>query len=71
MTRTEAGDESLATTDEVAAWLHIEPKTLANWRSQHIGPDYIKIGNNRVRYEWPALRKWVTDHTVQAYDGAG
>jgi len=32
----------------------ISPKTLANWRSKHIGPDWVKIGG-RVLYPIEAV----------------
>jgi hypothetical protein len=35
---------SLATPNEVAAFLRKPPKTLAEWRSRGLGPRYFKVG---------------------------
>lgn len=50
--------EQLATSEQVADFLQIPVKTLAEWRSRGIGPEYRKIGRH-VRYEWPAVLRWV------------
>jgi hypothetical protein len=49
--------ESLATPAEVAAYLKMKEKTLANWRSQGKGPKYRIVGRE-ARYEWPEVRRW-------------
>jgi hypothetical protein len=51
--------EPLATPGEVSAFLRMEPHTLANWRSQGVGPGYLKLGNGRVRYDWAAVARWL------------
>ena len=38
--------------------LLVSVKTLANWRSQRIGPPYLKI-NGTVRYSRKAVEKWL------------
>jgi DNA-binding transcriptional MerR regulator len=48
----------LLTPQEVADWFGINPRTLANWRSQGTGPPYRKLGHY-VRYEEHELRAWL------------
>lgn len=53
-------DSSLATPEEVAAYLNDIPvKTLAKWRSDGTGPRYTKVGRH-VRYDWADVRAWLT-----------
>lgn len=54
-----AAPEPLATPDQVADYLQIPAKTLAEWRSRGIGPDYVKPGGRHVRYRWPDVHSWV------------
>lgn len=56
--------EPLATTDEVAKFLAIEPKTLNNWASRGEGPTYVKIGGAR-RYDMADIRAWVEARKVK------
>lgn len=40
--------------DEMATALNVSTQTLANWRSQGVGPEYLKLGagkNAAVRYK--------------------
>lgn len=55
--------EDLATKEEVAAYLKIQPKTLDVWASQGRGPRYIKIERAR-RYDWADIREWVEARKV-------
>lgn len=57
--------DPLATPPEVAAYLRKPEKTLANWRSLGIGPDYIKAENGSVRYRWAAVEAWLTGNTIE------
>jgi hypothetical protein len=41
-----------------ADYLKISEKTLANWRSQGGGPNYLKVGS-RVQYEQDELDRWL------------
>ncbi|MDQ0261725.1 AlpA family transcriptional regulator [Sinomonas atrocyanea] len=50
--------EQYLTTDQVAAWLQIAPKTLRNWRSAGLGPPAIKIYGH-VRYSRATVEAWV------------
>jgi hypothetical protein len=58
VTRSPAARQQLATTEQVADYLQLPPKTLAEWRSQGIGPKYSKIGKH-VRYDWADVHAWV------------
>lgn len=42
------------TAQEAAAFLGFHPKTLANWRSAGIGPEYSVFGR-RIRYRYSTL----------------
>jgi Helix-turn-helix domain len=55
--------EPLATPAEVAEFLRKPPKTLAEWRSRGLGPQYFKIGRD-VRYGWEAVLKWLADQAA-------
>ena len=35
------------TTEELAARWRLNPKTLANWRNQRVGPPWLKLGEGR------------------------
>lgn len=61
-------EETLATPEEVAAYLRQAPKTLRSWRSQSIGPRYFKLANGHVRYSWPDVREWLESQSVEPAD---
>ncbi|HJB11209.1 MAG TPA: helix-turn-helix domain-containing protein [Candidatus Brachybacterium merdavium] len=46
------------TAADVADVLSISARTLANWRSLNMGPDYVKVGG-RVRYRVSSVNIWV------------
>jgi predicted DNA-binding transcriptional regulator AlpA len=50
--------EQMATARDVAAVLGIPEHTLAQWRSQGKGPDYVKVGRH-VRYDWSDVKRWI------------
>ena len=50
--------EQLATPEQVADYLQVPVKTLAQWRYLEIGPQYRKVGRH-VRYDWADVRKWL------------
>lgn len=52
----------LAEPCEVASYLRITEKTLAQWRWRKTGPAYIKVGGE-VRYAWAAVDAWLVDHS--------
>ena len=54
----------LMTTEEVAVWLQVAPKTLRNWRSAGIGPTALKL-HSVVRYDRAVVEAWI-DETSKA-----
>lgn len=49
---------TLLTPEEVAQYLRISQKTLANWRCADRGPRYLRIGRD-IRYPENALVDWL------------
>ena len=39
--------------------------TLSHWRSDGIGPAYIRLGPQRVAYAGAALNEWLRSRTVR------
>ena len=44
-------DDPLLDTPQAGEFLNINHGTLMNWRSQGIGPAFIKVGSRMVRYK--------------------
>lgn len=63
---TSAAPEQLATPEQLADFLQIPEKTLAEWRSQGKGPKYVKPGGRHVRYDWVDVREWVVTQAKTA-----
>jgi hypothetical protein len=55
----------LMTTEEVAVWLHVAPKTLRNWRSAGLGPTAMKL-HGIVRYDRVAVEAWIGETSKAA-----
>lgn len=54
--------EKLMTTEEVAEYLNIKPKTMKDWRSKGTGPGYMKFGRSRsamIRYRMSDVDQWI------------
>lgn len=56
--------EGLATTRELAEYLHVKDQTLDAWASQGRGPAYIKVGGAR-RYDWADIYAWLDTRKVR------
>lgn len=56
--------QDLATKEEVASYLKVQPKTLDVWASKGVGPPYVKIESAR-RYDWADVREWVEARKVR------
>jgi excisionase family DNA binding protein len=54
----------LVSPDQLAAELGIPVKTLAEWRSRHLGPVYLRVGRH-VRYRREAIDAWLDGQTRQ------
>lgn len=48
-------------TKEAAALLGISVRTLEDWRSNGIGPKYVKVGQKIIRYEIYDLNSFVNE----------
>jgi hypothetical protein len=53
------------TTEEVAVWLQVAPKTLRNWRSAGIGPRALKL-HSVVRYDRDVVEAWIGETSKAA-----
>lgn len=53
-------DDALLSTHEAAAFLNLSPSSLAWYRSNCIGPEYVKMGSKLVRYPVGALRAYAS-----------
>ena len=56
----------LLTIGEVAARIHQKPATLAKWRTQGIGPRYLKVSGRCVLYPSADLDDWLQSKLVEA-----
>lgn len=58
--------------NEAAAMLGVSPRTLANWRTQGIGPAFIRIGkvHSRTLYRLDDLNTWLDANRVETTGGA-
>lgn len=59
-----ARPEPLMTPADLATLLNKPPKTLAEWRSKHIGPPYLKLAGGHVRYDPAAVEEWLQQQVV-------
>jgi excisionase family DNA binding protein len=59
------GRVPLLTPPEVASYLQVSEKTLANWRYLGRGPAFVKVGRD-IRYRESELERWLTDMTSVA-----
>lgn len=50
--------EQLAEPKQVANYLQVPVKTLAQWRYLGTGPRFVRIGRF-VRYRWADVEKWL------------
>ena len=60
--------ETFLTTPQVADWLGYKEETLRQWRTNGIGPDYIRVLGKLVRYRASDVERWM-DEQVQQTDG--
>jgi predicted DNA-binding transcriptional regulator AlpA len=52
--------EDLKTTQEVAEWLRMNPKTLSAWRTLGKGPKFIRLGSKGIRYRISDIEDWLS-----------
>ncbi len=60
----------LLTEQEAADLLAVHPGTLSNWRSDGVGPPYVKLRTGGVRYSRTDLAVWVESQRVDPSGGA-
>lgn len=54
--------DTLASTEEVAHFLNLPPKTLAQYAYLGKGPRYFRVGRYR-RYRWADVEAWLDANT--------
>lgn len=57
-------DQYLLSTHEAAEFVQNSSRTFSRWRSQGVGPSYIRVGG-KIRYRKGDLDDWITRHRVQ------
>jgi hypothetical protein len=55
---------ALLTSEQAGEYLHVNPRTLANWRVLGRGPRYVRSGA-RALYRLGALDAWLDAHTFE------
>lgn len=55
---------------EVEALFGIEARQLQDWRSNGIGPRYVKAADRTILYRADAVREFLSLKTVRTYDAA-
>src|SRR5688572_12461645 len=51
-------DEHLLTDQTLAAYIHIEPRTIRRWRNER-GLPFLRISSRVIRYKWGDVRRWL------------
>lgn len=69
-TRQLRAEMGLISEEELAALLRVQPATLATWRMEKRGPDYVKATKSILYYrkdvhEWLSCNVVVTNRTLQ------
>lgn len=59
----------LLSTAEAAAHLNLSASTLERYRRLRIGPSFIRVHRNRVRYEVEHLNAWMEERVVTPTEG--
>jgi predicted DNA-binding transcriptional regulator AlpA len=60
-----ANTSRLLSPDDVAGQTGLSVETLAQWRSQRRGPNFVKISRNFVRYRQSDLDGWLAERIVR------
>lgn len=48
----------LMTTEQLASYLQVSPRTIEDWRLHGVGPSYVRVGK-RIRYRPAAIEEWL------------
>ena len=49
---------------ETAAFIGINIRTLAGWRLRRVGPSFVRVSGNVVRYDRAVLQRWLDARCV-------
>ena len=55
----------LLTDIEAAAFLGVKNQTVRTWRSKNIGPKYIRVSRNVIRYRAEDLEAFLADRVIE------
>lgn len=55
----------LGSTEQVAAYLQVSPRTLDDWAYRGTGPRFSRVGKHR-RYRWPDVEQWLEAQSSEA-----
>ena len=50
---------------EAAAFLGVKPQTMRVWRHKNIGPKFVRVSRNVVRYLVKDLEEFLANRTVE------
>jgi hypothetical protein len=50
---------------EAAAFLGVKPQTMRTWRHKNIGPRFIRVSRNVIRYMAKDLEAFMADRIVE------
>ena len=50
---------------EAAAFLGVKPQTMRVWRHKNIGPKFVRVSRNVVRYLVKDLEEFMADRTIE------
>jgi hypothetical protein len=59
-----ANGSTLLTSEQAGECLHVNPRTLANWRYLGRGPRYVRSGS-RALYRLADVEQWLDAHTFE------
>ncbi len=65
MDRTHTTDQSGLTTEQAAAIIGANKRTLDNWRSLGRGPAYVKLSKRLVRYLLSDVQAYIEQNRVE------
>lgn len=56
----------LLSEEEAAKLLGMKKQTLANWRTNGVGPKFVKVGGRSIRYKLSELLAFIEDRTFNS-----
>lgn len=59
----------LFSADEVCSLLSVSIHTLRRWRREGRGPNYVRLGQNDVKYRAVDIQEWINNNLVTTYNG--